>query len=275
MNSNISRLEEKLAEYERSAPIADDVELLYALDTIIEEQNSLPPSEKDTVLIEEAVSAALSLRGTDVRELEKISEDIARANVASVRKNTKRTSPVLHFGRRGIAVAAALVMIAATSIIGFTSGYSWLQELYSRISEADSGELLLTSMSKEYHSLTDMVKEFEIKDVLLPYNLPEGLSFNVVTAQTSYAQPIEGEELVNYSMFDIRTTGDCTWQEIYIESENLGTSAEGESRCIGGREVTYYLDGARHCAFFRTGGYTYTVTATEYTELEALILALT
>ena len=179
-----------------------------------------------------------------------------------------------NFGRRGVAAAVAVAVIMLTSVLGFAAGYDWISELYSRLMNADDGELMVVSESIEYENLSDMVDDFRLKDVLLPWELPSGLSYKMITGQTSHSKAEEGEDPFSYSIFDIRTSGYCTWQEICIETENLGTSAEGEERNIGGREVTYYLDGARHCAFFRSGGYTYTLSATEYSELEALLTAL-
>lgn len=268
-----SRLEEKLAAYEENIPITNDEELLLALDTIIEEQEKLPPEEKDETLISEAIDASLSLRGEDLRELEKLSRELASKHIAVTKKKRTSSPMIVRFGRRGIAVAAALAVIMMTSIIGFAAGYDWISELYNRIMNVDNSELMVVSESIEYENLSDMVADFNLKDVLLPHSLPDGLSYKMMTGQAANSKAEDGT-LFAYKIFDIRTTGDCTWQEICIETENLGTTAEGEMRNIGGREVTYYLDGARHCAFFGLDGYTYTLSATEYSELEALLKAL-
>lgn len=277
MNSNlvdISRLEEKLAEYEEKIPITDDEELLCALNTIIEEQNALPPEEKDAPLLNEAVNAALSLRGEDLAGLEKRSREIATKNIATKRKKHPSSPLIVRLGRHGIAIAAALTVIIMTSVIGFTAGLDWISELYMRIMNLDDGEVIVANESREYESIEAMVDELGVSGVLLPHTLPDGMEIQMITSQISYAKPIEGEEAVYSCMFDIRTSGDGSWQEVWIETENIGTTAEGETREIGGREVTYYLDGARHCAFFCHDGYTYSVSATEYSELEAMLKAL-
>lgn len=277
MNSKlscISRLEEKLAEYERTSSITNDAELLYALDRIIEEQNALPPSEKDAVLMDEAVCAVLSLRGEDLQSLEKLSGELAAKHIASKRKKHPSVPMLLGLWRRGVAIAAALTVIIITSVIGFSAGYSWLNEYIDRVTAESSGELVATSMSIEYSSIEDMVTQLGIEGVLLPWKLPDGMEYRFITAQISYAKPIEGEEFVYSCIFDIRTSGESSWQEVWIETENLGAAAEGEGQQIGGREVTYYLDGTRHCAFFRLGGYTYSVSATEYSELEEVLTSL-
>jgi len=268
------RLEEKLAEYEKNAPITNDAELLASLNEIIDEQTRLAPEEMDTDLLSEAVDLALSLEGEDLSELAEFSRSFGEKHMVAVRKKKAKAPVLLSLGRRGIAVAAAVALILMTSVIGFTAGFDWLGELYMRIVSEDNKELIAASISKEYDDLSDMVREFELKGVLLPYDLPVGLSYKRIIAQRAHSKPIEGDELFSYSIFDIAIIGEGTYQEVYIESENLGSTAEGERKTLGGREVTYFVDGVRHFAFFACDGYTYTVSASEFYELEALITAL-
>ena len=269
-----TNLEEKLASYEKNVPITNDEELLVALDSIIEEQNALPPEEKDTLLIEEAVNAALSLRGEDTDALEAQSRVISRRHLASKKMKRRFMNPRFFIKRNSIAVAIIL-LIATTCMVSFAAGFDWLSEyIHKMMLDGDSAETVLTATSTEYESIEAMVEELGIRGVLLPYDLPDGMEYTMITSQISYTKPVEGEEPVYSCIFDIRTTGESSYQEIWIETENLGTTAEGETRRIGGREVTYYEDFGRPCAFFTYNGYTYTVSASEYSELKAILTSL-
>lgn len=267
-----TNLEEKLASYEKNVPITNDEELLVALDSIIEEQNALPPEEKDTLLIEEAVNAALSLRGEDTDALEAQSRVISRRHLASKKKRSFM-SPRFFIKRNSIAVAIIL-LIATTCMAGFASGFDWLSEYIMKMMLDGSTETVLTATSAEYESIEAMVEDLGIRGVLLPYDLPDGMEYTMITSQISYTKPVEGEEPVYTCVFDIRTSGENSWQEVWIETENLGATAEGEVKTIGGRSVTYYEDFGRPCAFFTYNGYTYTVSASEYSELEEMLTSL-
>ena len=69
-----SELENRLLQYEKSASISTDEELIKAIECILSNEESLPFEERNFDLIEEAIDAVLSLQKIDIEQLEKSAE---------------------------------------------------------------------------------------------------------------------------------------------------------------------------------------------------------
>lgn len=266
-----SKLEEKLTEYERMCPITNDAQLLRAIELIIDEQSLLPASSKDTELLEEAVDEALSLRGCDVTALE--DESIRIAERCFNDKKRKRATSLASLLRRQKNIACAIVLIIViTCMMGFTSGFDWLTTYISeKMLDRELGETVFISTSSEYATIDEMIDKLGVKGVLFPYEFPSNITPSMITAQISYSKPFGADTSVYSCIFNIRTSGESTWQEVIIESVSLGTSAVGEKMELCNREVTYYKENGRHCILFTYKGYTYTITTTLFDELEEML----
>lgn len=263
-----SRLEEKLAAYEEKHPITNDEELLRALDSIIEEQEKLPPEEKDVTLISEAVDACLSLRGEDLNTLETLSQKLASDHIASKKKRTSRRG-ILNLGRRGIAVAAAVAVLLVTSVIGFAANYEQIKEIFE-----EEPPISGNSTHTTYESYDDLAKDFIIDGFLLPGTLPEGYTRTQIAGARYMFYYKETNHYHNYETFEIRMKGDCSWQDVWIQSTSLGWDVTGYEYTLGGIDVIYYEENGRHYAFFVRGDYTYTVSGTYFEDLEAVLSSL-
>ncbi len=265
-----SRLEEKLAAYEANAtPITNDEELLCALDAIIAEQETLPPEEKDASLISEAVDAALTLRGEDTRELEEYSRELAAKHLASKRRKRTSSPTLLSLGRRGIAVAAALAVLLVTSALGFAAGYDWFVGVLEEEPDIEGH-----GNSTEYGTYDDLAKDFNIDGFLLPAELPEGYTVTHVSGDRYMFYYKEENYYHNYETFEVRMKGDCSWQDVWIQSTSLGWDVTGSECTLGGIDVIYYEENGRHYASFLRGDYTYTVSGTYFEDLEAVLSSL-
>ena len=83
------KLETHLRLYEKDHPIKDDHELIAAIESILDEQDSLPIEERDFDLIAEATNTILKLQGYDENHLDEMASEAAssvRTRIADKRK---------------------------------------------------------------------------------------------------------------------------------------------------------------------------------------------
>lgn len=174
-----SKLENKLLQYEKSAPISNDSELIKAIEYIISNEESLPFEERDYDLIEEAVDAVLSLRGVDVGQLEEHAEHVTdkcfdkiQTHMIKTVKKSKAKSVKL---KLLIPAAAALLVLAAT-FTSYALGVDLLsmtKEAYNKLVDKvfyknESTDLIKTENFKEYDSLQSFMESETFSGLLLP-----------------------------------------------------------------------------------------------------------
>ena len=111
-----SKLELRLSEYEEQRPVTNDEELMTAIADIIEAEESLPETERDFELLEEAIDAYISLKGADIDELEARAAEIGTAHLETVGKNNSVISLRLRYF---LPVAALFTLILVGSIVTY------------------------------------------------------------------------------------------------------------------------------------------------------------
>ena len=184
-----SELENRLLQYEKSASISTDEELIKAIECILSNEESLPFEERNFDLIEEAIDAVLSLQKIDIEQLEKSAEivtnryfsEIQTPNAKIAKKLTSKSVKIKWL----IPIAAIISILVAGTIVAYAFGYDLIEmtkKAYAQLVEKESYEegdyaLIITSDHKEYHSLSEFLDNEEIDALLLPFDLPE--EFNI------------------------------------------------------------------------------------------------
>lgn len=69
------KLEDRLSLYERDHPIRNDQELIAVIQSILDEQDSVPYEKKDYDLISEATATILRLQGYSEEELDQMTDE--------------------------------------------------------------------------------------------------------------------------------------------------------------------------------------------------------
>jgi|GEM_PF-2269982 len=113
-----SKIEKKVAEYEKKHPIKSDEELEAAIEGIIKKEESRRASKRDYDLIEEAETFLYSLRGNDPDALDERAETAAREAASdALERYEKENITVSRPGgikwRRVIPVAVAVVLLSS------------------------------------------------------------------------------------------------------------------------------------------------------------------
>ena len=178
------KLETRLMLYEKDHPIKDDHELLAAIESILDEQDSLPVEERDFDLIAEATNTILKLQGYDENHLDEMAYEAAtsvRTQIADKRKGTSNgqlKSKRHHVLRWVIPLVAILAM---TSVAVFASPTNRLivseftHRIYSTLAHnvtysEDNIDLVITDDIEIFSSFEELSKRFN-HSLFLPFSL--------------------------------------------------------------------------------------------------------
>lgn len=273
-----TKLENRLIEYEKSSPISNDDELIKAIKSIISSEEALSYDVRDYDLIEEAVDAVLTLQGVDIGQLDECAERITDAYFNEIQdaetkivKNSKAKSVKLKWL---IPIAAVLSILVSGTIVAYALGYDLIEitkRVYAQLIENKSyedgdNELIITSDSKEYYSLSEFLENEEADKLLLPYDLPTEFSTDYIIV-TDYDQ-------YKKILFSI-SGGDFVHSiEIEIPAPNITNSSEGSKQNIGNYTVNYYQYDNEHQAEFIHEENYYTIVSSSYNSLEKIIESL-
>ena len=177
----MTELERALAACEAQMPITNDADLLAALDFIIEKEEKKRNKWRNYDLLNEAISAKLTVLGYDVERLGKRGEEIARAALAAARAEEesaeKRSSiPRLRLMARAVPVAVLLIILLVVSTGAakgfFLTKYQIETMEPGKVYDIDGSEVIISKDVKfGIKTLDDLAKLIDDPDVLLPYGL--------------------------------------------------------------------------------------------------------
>lgn len=273
-----SELENRLLQYEKSASISTDEELIKAIECILSNEESLPFEERNFDLIEEAIDAVLSLQKIDIEQLEKSAEivtnryfsEIQTPNAKIAKKLTSKSVKIKWL----IPIAAIISILVAGTIVAYAFGYDLIEmtkKAYAQLVEKESYEegdyaLIITSDHKEYHSLSEFLDNEEIDALLLPFDLPE--EFNIDSIQV-----YDYGEYRKISLSILNNESDINIS-IKTPATDVVSSNEESKQIIGNYHVNYYQYDDIHQAEFLYEGSYYIVISYSYDHLEKIIESL-
>lgn len=233
-----TKIEERLAQYERTTPITCDDELFSAIDEIIAREEKRPYEKRDYELIDQAISYRFRLGNVDTGKIE---ADYGRISAESKAK-TAAQSP-----RKGRAVrikwlapiAAMFVLVSAMSILVSGGGSSFndiSKAQFEQLAEEgvmtfDEEEVVYEESIAKYKKYKSFLKDFKGSGLYLPTAFPEGYEVKEVSVT-----PYEDYVRIGISIF---------WDnfpcEVVISIPKQFQGYWDQIEMIGGHEVKYYL----------------------------------
>lgn len=268
-----SKLEKKLLQYEKNAPISNDEELLNAIESIIINEESLPIEERDLDLIDEAIDSILSLKKVDIEQLDSYVEKITDKYFSKITDKSKKITKKNKFVklRRVIPIVAIISILTIGSIVAYAKGYnlvSMTKEMYTQLVQKvwyryGNTDIIITEDVNEYKSLEEFLDNVGDCDLLLPYNLPNSYVVDKILEE-------DYGEHKNISMF---ITHDNFTQRIKIQTPYFGdlSNVEAEHKIIGNYDVVYHEYDNLYQGEFVYGDNYYVVIASSYDILTTMI----
>ncbi|MCI9449407.1 MAG: hypothetical protein HFE30_04050 [Clostridiales bacterium] len=273
------KLEKKLLQYEKSAPISNDDELIKAIENIINSEESLPYEERDFDLVEEAIDTVLSLKGIDIRSLEECTDNLTddyvcrmdAKKIKSIKKSTFKSIKL-----RWIIPVAALLSLLAITAGAYVFGYNLIdmtKEAIMQLVEKTSykegdHEFIITKDYKEYNSLSDYLKNEKTSNLLLPYDLPENCNIkNICVEEYGDYQAITLKLTISDEDFE----HSLIIETPYIGENNLNQELQQE---IGNYHVNYSQYDDKHQGEFIYNENHYIIVSSSYDNLKIIIESL-
>ncbi len=268
-----SKLEKKLLQFEKTAPISNDEELIKAIESIIINEESLPIEERDLDLIDEAIDSILSLKKVDIEQLDSFAEKITDKYFSKITDKSKKISKKSKFVklRQVIPIVAIILILAIGSIVVYAKGYSIAsitKEVYMQLVQKvwyrhGNVDIIITEDVNEYKSLEEFLDNVGDCDLLLPYNLPNSYVVDKILEE-------DYGEHKNISMF---ITHDNFTQRIKIKTPYFGdlSNVEAEHKIIGNYDVVYHEYDNVYQATFIYGDNYYVVISSSYDILTTMI----
>ena len=268
------KLETRLMLYEKDHPIKDDHELVAAIESILDEQDSLPVEERDFDLIAEATNTILKLQGYDENHLDEMAYEAAasvRTRIADNRMGTsngQHQSKRHHFLRWVIPLVAVL---ALTTVAVFASPTNRLaisditRHIYASLKpksvyHEDNIDLVVSKDTTVYTSLNDFSSSFN--NILLPFDLES--EFDELKIEVSdLGQSFYIKISFSYQNYDCFI--------IIIDPQQVSNSSLIYTSTIGGREVAINNDGEKILAEWIEDQIYYQIKAPSTDSLEKII----
>ena len=182
------KLETRLMLYEKDHPIKDDHELVAAIESILDEQDSLPVEERDFDLIAEATNTILKLQGYDENHLDEMASEAAasvRTRIADNRTGTSngQLQSKHHHVLRWIIPLVAI--LAITTVAVFASPTNRLaitdmtKQLFSSLTpkavyHEGNMDLEITNKIETFSTFEELSTSFD-NSILLPFDIEEKL----------------------------------------------------------------------------------------------------
>lgn len=266
-----SKLELRLSEYEEQSPVTNDEELMTAIADIIENEESLPETERDFELLEEAIDAYISLSGADIDDLETRASALCEEHVEEIRrKNTVRRLKLRYF----LPVAALFTLILVGSIVTYAGWNSLKNDRYSNIetSALTSGDVIGSGEYLDFSTIGELIKYADREDIPVPREIPADFAVRSLSVQnTSIAA--DGGYRVGYTLVDVEFMDAYGIQRITIESPALSIK-DGRHMEIGGREVYMRTTHNGYECNFTLRGYEVTVNAPTLENLRRCVVTI-
>lgn len=263
----LSKLEEKLLEFENETAASDNEEVKAIVNKIIEAEEAIDYEERDYDLLAEANEFLLRLENVDVEALDENADKLF-AKAMSELKNKKK---VRRSGIRAkwivpIAAALSLVLISGVVTVAFGRGFDDISKrIYSELKRGvqyilGTDEVAVTDDYEKFNTIEDLATDEKCSHFALPRNLSD--EYKVVDILVLYYD--DGEHI------DIKLEKDGYPCSISIRG-NTDWNVELDKQSLGKYEVhlTQY-DGVYQGEFVFEGDY-YIVTADSYDGLIELI----
>lgn len=235
------KLEDRLKLYEHDHPIKDDDGLIAAIESILNEQDSLPIEERDFDLIAEATDSILKLQGYRVSDRATMAEEAAnsvKARIALQKGITSNGKPQNKHRSvlRWIIPLVAVLAITTVAVFASPNNRLAISDITHRIYASlipktvyhdDNIDLVITDETATYASLNELSEVFG-NILLLPFDIEEDLvdlSIEVLDLGDSYEISIS----FNY------INSPCTI--IITHLPNNSESTIKYNNTVGGRDV--------------------------------------
>ena len=186
----ISKLEQRLAEFEMTSTISNDEELIKAIENIINEEEKKSSDVRDFELIDEAIDTILTLKHIDIEQLNNDSERATSRFIESINTDKKLATPSKSkiLLKRLVHVAAVISILLAISIVSSALGFSVVEmtkKAFTQLKEKffyteGDRSFIITSDSTEYNSFEELIENEKFKDILYPEPLPDGYSVSSI-----------------------------------------------------------------------------------------------
>lgn len=262
-----SKLESKLAEYERTQKISSDKELIRALEHILSSEEEKDHGQRDYDLVGECVDMLLELRCDDPD----VSLDYShfRKTIFTASDKPQKKSTVKKPWRVGIAVAAVACILA----LSVTSGVY----LFSKISKNDyfglakgttvgldtDVDLFIPYEVKEYDSMQEIMKSGHCDGLLLPEELPSGCVYTRgLVANMGDHYEVSVFYKYNDDLYEIKVHNPAT--------EPIDQIAVQKN--VGGHRVGYCEVAGRIQGVFNYGDASYIIQAPDVQGVDDIIL---
>ncbi len=272
----VSKLEQKLTQYEKSTKISNDKELIDAIEWLLSEQDALPYEERDYDLIEEALDTLLRLQGLDVEDIDRSSLQWTVAYLDGV--NTQKRATLDKPARRRriktkwiFPLVAVLTLLLSATVAAYAYGLdlvSMTADMIERLPlktwiHNNDKDLIVSQDGSEYASLDEFALAEDISELLIPKVFPEGSALKSILV-TDFGEYKDIRFLMipgsTISSFSIQNPGKF--------------ETELEMVAIGNHHVYMYnYDGIYGAEFEFQGGF-YSIEASSYDALEEIILGL-
>lgn len=271
-----TKLENKLLQYEKSTPISNDEELIKAIESIIRDEESVPPEERDFDLIDEAVDALLSLRKVDIEQLEECAEKITDKCLYEVQ--TKDVDDVKKIKRKSvrlkwiIPIAALLSLLIVGSMVAYAFGFdviSMTKEAFTQLAEKvnyknDNKELIITEDFQTFNSIQQLLDSDDYSNLLLTSELD----------QNYHVEFIEVNDFGSYKDIIVRMESDGDTYKIYIDTPGTRDFPNLQPQKIGKFDVYISEYDDVHQGEFVYNGGLYTIVTSSYENLKKIIESL-
>lgn len=258
-----TKLEMRLAEYEKHTPITTDEELVRAIRAILEEEDALPSSKRDLDLIEEATEAYTSLVCEDEKELECRAEEIASRHLSKVSTfENEVLSPRLLKLKRFLPVAALVSLLIVGAIVTSAVRNTMFDDKSRDLEEslAERADISSTGEYVEFESLEALIQSKDYAEMPKPRTIPLDFTVKSISVQNSCLEAETGY-LVDYTMLDIVFSSAIGVQHVTVEAPAYSFNTEGMAMTINGNEVFLREKGNGYECSFYLRGYVVTVSA--------------
>ncbi|MBQ8524506.1 MAG: hypothetical protein IJ457_07785 [Clostridia bacterium] len=271
-----TRLEEKLAEYEKHDPISNDEELIKAIEIIIEAEEKLPADECDYALIEEAVDAVLMLKGEDIDALEMRSAEVAERHLAEVAKGSL-SGPKVRFVhlKRILPIAAIISLVIIGSLVASAMRENGKDAKFEKLEEKFSEQADISSAGEyyEFTTLDELINAEAYMSVPKPMSLPEGCSVNTISVQHSCIE-VESDYLVDYTVLEISLRTADGEQTVVIENPAFSHNSDGIMLEIDGKTVYCREADGKFEGSMMLRGFSVTIRATKLQTLRDIVRSM-
>jgi hypothetical protein len=192
------KLEDRLKLYEHNHPIKDDDGLIAAIESILNEQDSLPIEKRDFDLIAEATDSILKLQGYRESDRATMAEEAAnsvKARIALQKGITSNGKPQNKHRSvlRWIIPLVAVLAMTTVAVCASPSSRLAISEMTNRIFSSikpktvlyeDSTELIISDDITYYSSFNELSSAFD-HSLLLPIDIEKDLQ-NLIIESSDY-----------------------------------------------------------------------------------------